>query len=446
MNIGIVTTWFERGAAYVSRAYMNALARDHQVYIYARGGEQYAVGDPQWDLPNVTWGKRIHPAYGTNLDWPDFERWVQSRALDVVIFNEQQHWRPILQCQKLRVVIGAYVDYYTRETAPFFALYDFLLCNTQRHFSVFQDHPQAFFLPWGTDCQLFRPSGHPIDRQSLAFFHSAGMGGVNLRKGTDVVVKAFVKASGAARLIVHSQVGLDQYGDIASLIQQDRRIEFIHATVTAPGLYHLGDVYVYPTRLEGIGLTIAEALACGLPVITTDEAPMNEFVVDGVTGALLPVVEQRQRADGYYWPESIASEDALTATLQRYIDVPELVEQQSQQARRYAVSQLDWAQNSRNLTQMVGALQRRRSQSWLLRRAVLRYEQRVHPTSHIEKMFLNYEHGQPAAARRHFLQGILSEPEHWSNRGVWSIGSELLIGKQRSSTLRRLLGSGRGSA
>ena len=69
----------------------------------------------------------------------------------------------------------------------------------------------------------------------------------------------------------------------------DPRIEFIEKTVSAPGLYFRGDVYLYPTRLEGIGLTICEALASGLPVITTNDAPMNEFVIDGETGYLVDV-------------------------------------------------------------------------------------------------------------------------------------------------------------
>ena len=58
MNIGIVTTWFERGAAYVSRQYMEVLQKTDEVFIYARGGEKYEVGNPKWDLPNVHWGKK----------------------------------------------------------------------------------------------------------------------------------------------------------------------------------------------------------------------------------------------------------------------------------------------------------------------------------------------------------------------------------------------------
>lgn len=40
MNIGIVTTWFERGAAYVSRVYLEMLQKeDHNVFVFARGGK-----------------------------------------------------------------------------------------------------------------------------------------------------------------------------------------------------------------------------------------------------------------------------------------------------------------------------------------------------------------------------------------------------------------------
>ena len=42
MNIGIVTTWFDRGAAQVSKQYMDVLQENNDVFIYARGGEKYA--------------------------------------------------------------------------------------------------------------------------------------------------------------------------------------------------------------------------------------------------------------------------------------------------------------------------------------------------------------------------------------------------------------------
>lgn len=349
-NIGIVTTWFERGAGYVSRAYKAVLEREHTVYIYARGGEGYAIGDPCWDGPEVTWG----PWFGrsTAISMIHFSRWLRNRDIDLVLFNEQQDLRPVLATGALGYPTGAYVDYYTRESVADFLAYDLVICNTRRHHSVFAQHPGALYLPWGTDTRLFRPAAldrlvHP-DR--VTFFHSAGMGGVNLRKGTDLLVRAFAGVPGEARLVIHSQVGLERYGDqVARLIENDSRIEFIQGTVASPGLYHLGDVYVYPTRLEGIGLTICEALAAGLPVLTTDRPPMNEFVQDGVTGALLRVEREAVRADGYYWPEAQVDLPHLREVLQRYAADRGLVLRQKRAARAYALKERDWRVNAGGL-------------------------------------------------------------------------------------------------
>ena len=376
LNIGIVTTWFERGAAYVSRAYMETLSRKHNVFIYARGGERYAQGNPKWDKEYVTWGKpaRVRTS-STSVNWADFRRWVLGSHLDMVIFNEQQAWDTILRSLELDIIIGAYVDYYTPETVPFFWLYDFLLCNTRQHYRVFKDHPQVFFIPWGTDCQVFRPAARPTELREVRFFHSAGMIGINYRKGTDILVRAFQNVTGAAKLIIHSQLPLSAYSEgIASTIQGDDRIEFIEAEVGPPGLYHLGDVYVYPTRLEGIGLTIAEALASGLSVITTDAPPMNEFVVDGLNGRLIEVEEIKERSDHYYWSEHICNEKSLSRAMQFFVDNRDALSDYSSRAREYAQTYLDWQKNSRKLPELVERVLRNREVNRELVKAVARYE------------------------------------------------------------------------
>lgn len=373
MNIGIVTTWFERGAAYVSRAYMEALSSQHRVFIYARAGERYAQGQPQWDGPYVTWGRRVRGAPLTYVHWGDFRHWVATHQLDMVLFNEQRSWEVILNALKLDIAIGAYVDYYTPETVPFFWLYDFLLCNTARHYSVFREHPHAWHIPWGTDLEVFKPGPMPTQRDVLTFFHSCGLS--PLRKGTDILVRAFRNVTGNVKLIVHSQGPLIA-SPIAALLAEDPRIELIEAEVGAPGLYHLGDVYVYPTRLEGIGLTIAEALASGLPVITTDDAPMNEFVVRGLNGRLVDVAERRRRWDGYYWPESICDERSLTAAMQFYADHRQDLPGYRQAARAYAESRLDWRANARDLPALLASLPRgHRIVDLQLRRKAALFEQ-----------------------------------------------------------------------
>jgi glycosyltransferase involved in cell wall biosynthesis len=54
-----------------------------------------------------------------------------------------------------------------------------------------------------------------------------------------------------------------------------------------PLVYNLSSLFVYPTIYEGFGLPALEAMACGVPVITTDVSSLPEIV--GEAGILIPV-------------------------------------------------------------------------------------------------------------------------------------------------------------
>lgn len=355
MRIGIVTTWFERGAAYVSRQYRDALNNGNEVFIYARGGERYAIGDKNWDEPCVTWGKKIPIHMPMSVDLADFKKWIIDNELDIILFNEQQWWDPVILCNKMGIKTGAYIDYYTKETIPFFGLYDFLLCNTKRHCSVFYWHPQTLYIPWGADLALFKPASlDPVQKGFTTFFHSAGVSPE--RKGTDIAIKAFNEVAGPARLVIHTQCDIEvYYPELKSIIAQLTRagkLQIIQKTIAAPGLYHTGDVYVYPSRLDGIGLSLSEALGCGLPVITSNNPPMNEFV-DSTSGALINIKELYSRKDGYYWPMCNPSVEHLQQIMQRYVDEMHTLREKKISARIYAERYLDWAKNSTNLSESI---------------------------------------------------------------------------------------------
>lgn len=345
MRIGIVTTWFERGASYVSRSYMELLQGQNEVFIYARGGEKQAIGDPNWDAENVTWSKRSR---GFFINEKEFERWIEENSIDLIFFNEQQDWRIILFLieNHPEIIIGSYIDYYTEQTLPWFSLFDFVICNTRRHLQAMSFHQQAIFLPWGTDTHVFKPNSKDDDRP-LTFFHSAGM---STRKGTELLIRAFVdKDMGrSARLVIHSQKPIDWASDLSPEELAGKGVEVICETVAAPGLYHLGDIYVYPTRLDGLGLTMYEALACGMPVIATDYPPMNEIIDDEV-GRLVRVERNYARGDAYYWPMSLCDAEDLASKMRFYLDNPEQVKIQSENARKKALSCFDWRQREADL-------------------------------------------------------------------------------------------------
>ncbi len=353
----------------VSRAYAGTLSQHHSVFIYARGGEQYGRGDSWWDGPNVYWSTPRPGKPVTYIDPQEFERWLLQTGVDIVIFNEQHWWPPVIQCRELGVVVGSYVDYYRRDTVSLFGLYDFLLCNTLRHYSVFKQHEGSCHIPWGTDCDLFRPRDRfPAD--PITFFHSAGLS--PYRKGTDLVLRAFKEVTGDARLIVHFQSAEETTVEARVAASLDRRISIVEDMVPPPGLYHLGDVYVYPARLDGIGLSVPEAMACGLPVIGTASPPMSEFIEPSGCGAAVRVQRYKQRADRYYWPEAEISLQDLTAAMREYVVAPHLAQVERQVVRQFAVQRLNWRTNSAWLPEWISTREPRALDEKLFRRLARR--------------------------------------------------------------------------
>lgn len=356
MNIGIVTTWFERGAAYVSKQYMKVLQEEHNVFIYVRSGESYAKGDPEWDLPNVYWSKKIDsPFTVTVMDKKEFTHWIDANQIEAILFNEQHWWEPLIWCEELNVKTIAYIDYYTENTMPLFAMYDLLICNTQKHLEAFKWHDGARYIPWGTNIDLFVPDENRPVSPNVVFFHSCGMN--PKRKGTDLLLKAmYLVKNQEYKVIIHSQTNLRAFYpdliDTIDLLIQGKKLEIVNQTINAPGLYTMGDIYVYPSRLEGIGLTVAEAISCGLGVIVPDCGPMNEFV-NAEFGRKVKVEKYFSRYDGYYWPQNEVSISALANTMEYYANNDNLIPNIKLKAREYAVENLDWYLNAKILNQYI---------------------------------------------------------------------------------------------
>jgi glycosyltransferase involved in cell wall biosynthesis len=56
-----------------------------------------------------------------------------------------------------------------------------------------------------------------------------------------------------------------------------------------PDLYRRMDLLFMPSVREGFGLCVAEAMACGLPIVACRESAMPELVVEGQGGRLCPI-------------------------------------------------------------------------------------------------------------------------------------------------------------
>lgn len=75
--------------------------------------------------------------------------------------------------------------------------------------------------------------------------------------------------------------------------------------------YRGADVFLFPSLAEGFGWPIAEAMACGCRVMTTNEAPMTE-----VAGKAASLIRRRDEKDSPFWAEegAVCIEQILNET------------------------------------------------------------------------------------------------------------------------------------
>jgi len=113
------------------------------------------------------------------------------------------------------------------------------------------------------------------------------VGTIEPRKNLDRLMEAFAQARAAG--IPHHLVCVGPYGwssrDLSSHIERLGIGSWVHFTgyvpfEDLPGLYNLGEFFVFPSLYEGFGLPVVEAMACGTPVITANTSSLAEIAAD----------------------------------------------------------------------------------------------------------------------------------------------------------------------
>lgn len=107
------------------------------------------------------------------------------------------------------------------------------------------------------------------------------------RKGLDTLLDAFSQISSSdpeVKLVIAGKQGW--YTDrlcaqIARLGLKERIIFTGHVTDgDLPGLYNAAEVFAFPSRYEGFGLPVLEAMACGTPVVCSNSSSLPEVADD----------------------------------------------------------------------------------------------------------------------------------------------------------------------
>lgn len=197
-------------------------------------------------------------------------------GLQGVILLERHDWHPNLLKSARRLGIKTLcvpMWEWFRGLDPAWKNCDFFACPN--HFSVRvlarYGFTNAMYVPWTLD--LARFPGRKVTGPAKRFVHNAGLIDPDDRKGTHATEQAFRATKKTdLRLTIRSQ-------NASQLTQRDSRIDIWTGSFANPAeLYASGDCFIQPSKLEGLGFMVVEAVASGLPVITTDYPPMNEYV------------------------------------------------------------------------------------------------------------------------------------------------------------------------
>ena len=123
-------------------------------------------------------------------------------------------------------------------------------------------------------------------------------------KGWDILIRAFGKLAEAvpeARLLLVGSTQTsgeadfaDQLRDLVNLLALDGRVRFLGQRANIPQILAASDVFAFPSRSEGQGLALTEAMALGLPCVASKAGGIVDLVEDGKNGLLV----DREDVDG----------------------------------------------------------------------------------------------------------------------------------------------------
>jgi starch synthase len=145
--------------------------------------------------------------------------------------------------------------------------------------------PEKIFVePYGVDQAVFAPSKEKFSRFSVAWASS-----FTQTKGIGYLLEALARepVPGMELVLAGYPYGVDAVAPYEDRIRVRRLGHISRAEIgKMMGRCH---AHVFPTLVEGFGRNIIEAMASGLPVVTTRHCAGPDLIEDGVTGFIVPI-------------------------------------------------------------------------------------------------------------------------------------------------------------
>lgn len=199
--------------------------------------------------------------------------------------------------------------------------------------------------PYPVDTQKFTSEGKHISTDGNVILFVGRF--TDPRKNIELLIEAFARVHEESEAVRLKLVGDSPTEHLRSLVDErgvSDAVDFVEylPNEELPRHYRSADIFVIPSKQEGLGIVGLEAMASGLPIVSTRCGGPEDYVRDEETGYLV-------EADDI---------DSVVDRIQNLIDSPTLRDRMGEEARRRAVEEYSKSRLRQRLISTLEALDR----------------------------------------------------------------------------------------
>ncbi len=155
----------------------------------------------------------------------------------------------------------------------------------------YKNNKKIYITPFGVDLERFYP--RKIIKDKAFIFGTVKK--MEYTYGIDILIEAYSKfkkdiPNATTKLYIYGRgTKLNDFKTLATNLNLDDEVEFkgFIANELVPEVFSQMDVACFPSRLESFGVAAVEAMACAVPVISSDASGFTEVIEDGKTGIIV---------------------------------------------------------------------------------------------------------------------------------------------------------------
>ncbi len=196
-------------------------------------------------------------------------------------------------------VSDPYYKHKLKSVLETYKLYDYVICPSKFVYNSFLENgfseDKLVLIPYGVDLEKF-PAGK-IKKDSK--FRAIFVGSLQLRKGIQYMLQAWEELRlKNAELVVVGRVWPDT-ARIVDRYKNNPTIKFTGFDSNTSSHLRASDIFVFPTVEEGSALVTYEAMASGLPMVTTFNS--GTVARDGKEGFIIPIRDLKILKDKIFY-------------------------------------------------------------------------------------------------------------------------------------------------